>query len=863
MKRRKFSIAVLACLLTAQVGLGDPKWLTATGTSVSSRQSYSDSKGFQWDVNCYNGCLARGTSHVFSDAADLHVNGSSFNSSSGRGTRVTHTDGVEFVFGPTTKSNLKVYRRVKFFKSGLCRIVDSYYNASGSEQTPRIEVRSSTNYGMQNVTKVGDDGKKNPTGVVLESYDDDCPLVLLLARGKQTEQPPMISASSNSSSYHLRWAKLTVPAGDVVSVVYFFRQDNSQDDLQKFATTFDVRKWTKDLPAELRNSVVNFDLHIGSFHVSIPRSTLADRVELVTGNTIYGTIRNKSYKIKTPLGPLTLDASKVIGLARAKDAKGNIGTILLADGQVVTGSMLEKTMTIEVPGAGILTIPFEKMRSFGYVISKVRPEEVKFQGPYMGLRSGMRIRFAPESMALKLKRSTGEVNLPPKVITKITCTPDAETTVLFSNRSVIAGKLHCDAKAVKTDLWGPRALDAGGIVSISYAESVDRKTTLPLRIQCGKEIIYGEIVAESLKFATPYGECKIAPMNITNIGPDPAMLRSVASAESHQVAQKSQLKRAVELSLQKASQLHSTHLQTERNIQPYWVKVNAGTLPATDANYKKCKDRCDAAQKALDTELNKLRSNATALWAMGEKANSRKMSGFKNYAAMWSEKVKKSQIQINDIDQKLATEETKLAKLKKDLDAEQAKIKPAKGAKSKKALTKAHTDLKASYDAQEKIIQDLKLQKAGYAHAMRLVKLSSDFYDRMLAAYTAMPDKTAKVNLKTRPTVAVKFAGTGTVLVGHFVDPTVSVKITDDVVLSLNPATITIMTNSAALPVGVVNDSVKKLISQLGSGNYVDRKEAFEALKKMGPGIKPILLEHKNSPDAEVRMRVEELLKGL
>jgi len=56
---------------------------------------------------------------------------------------------------------------------------------------------------------------------------------------------------------------------------------------------------------------------------------------------------------------------------------------------------------------------------------------------------------------------------------------------------------------------------------------------------------------------------------------------------------------------------------------------------------------------------------------------------------------------------------------------------------------------------------------------------------------------------------------------------------------------------------------VEKLIAQLAAKSYKDRKAATKELVKMGKGIAPLLKEHLNNPNTEVRQRIESILEQL
>jgi len=55
----------------------------------------------------------------------------------------------------------------------------------------------------------------------------------------------------------------------------------------------------------------------------------------------------------------------------------------------------------------------------------------------------------------------------------------------------------------------------------------------------------------------------------------------------------------------------------------------------------------------------------------------------------------------------------------------------------------------------------------------------------------------------------------------------------------------------------------EKLIAQLAAESYTDRQAATKELVKMGKGVAGLLKKHANSPDAEVRQRIEDILRQI
>lgn len=80
---------------------------------------------------------------------------------------------------------------------------------------------------------------------------------------------------------------------------------------------------------------------------------------------------------------------------------------------------------------------------------------------------------------------------------------------------------------------------------------------------------------------------------------------------------------------------------------------------------------------------------------------------------------------------------------------------------------------------------------------------------------------------------------------------------------SISTARITRITRAAPVPPPDILNKVEKLIARLGADSYKDREAATKELIKMGKAVALVLKRHANSPDAEVRRRIEEILRQI
>lgn len=104
----------------------------------------------------------------------------------------------------------------------------------------------------------------------------------------------------------------------------------------------------------------------------------------------------------------------------------------------------------------------------------------------------------------------------------------------------------------------------------------------------------------------------------------------------------------------------------------------------------------------------------------------------------------------------------------------------------------------------------------------------------------------------------------GTTLSGKLAAPKMTCRIgPNGPRVSLLTTRIASITQSSPLLKPADRKKVEKLIAQLAAESHVDREKATQELLKMGKGVVTMLKKHANNPDAEVRGRIERILKEL
>jgi hypothetical protein len=103
----------------------------------------------------------------------------------------------------------------------------------------------------------------------------------------------------------------------------------------------------------------------------------------------------------------------------------------------------------------------------------------------------------------------------------------------------------------------------------------------------------------------------------------------------------------------------------------------------------------------------------------------------------------------------------------------------------------------------------------------------------------------------------------GTILTGRPIPDVLSFQMDPGPIVRLPISQLISLHQPNALPPDQVQTKVYKLIAQLGSETYNDRKDAQKQLERMGPTIIPILKKHEKSKDPEIRQRIQQLLGTL
>jgi hypothetical protein len=244
----------------------------------------------------------------------------------------------------------------------------------------------------------------------------------------------------------------------------------------------------------------------------ITREASCDRIELIDGSVLIGKVDNESHTVATAsVGQVKIPAARVVGLVSG-DKKDPRVRLVLSDGQLVVGKMTGQVLKLTLAeNSGVLKIPVDKIRQFGYRITKDRPAEPVASGPIVMLADGGRLVWTECKQKLQLATAYGVVDLPMDGVLTIQAVNPARSAhrVVFRNGSTLTGALAGEKLTLKLQLGPiltcPRR-DVRGFVML--ARRVEPTGPATVRMRNGDRL-FGKIADPTLTVRTEFGELKV------------------------------------------------------------------------------------------------------------------------------------------------------------------------------------------------------------------------------------------------------------------------------------------------------------------------------------------------------------------
>jgi hypothetical protein len=522
-RRHMIGFGVLLVLATASWAqtTGKVSPLMKGGRTVSGTQNINDKLGNRWDIYLNYGTVQQGTNYTFSNANYLYLDGSRFRTSSSQGK--LNKKGDEAQSGPFNHKGLQVYRRIKVFKkTGVARWLDIYKNPSSKAVTVSAMTRTQMNYGIASTksnTGKGSFTKKDFACRVTTQRNNGM-TVLWVPFGPGMKKRPSVTPNGNQlqCTYSIK-----VPPKSSVILASFIAQNKNTSTLDKMMKNFPTNSFFSDLDPQIREMIVNWEFVSEGFRIDLPRQGRSDLVRLKNNNPMFGQIKNETFPLTTMFGQAILPAKKVVGLITKPGGAGEV-RVVLADGQVLSGTMDNQSLILSIASVGEQIIPITDIRHWSYRLTKEKPASLPSRQAYLMLRSGDRLQFEPSSLTLRLQTRAGGVQLLSKTLKQVQfdLPKGGIHRVLFTNGSTLGGIVEPDVLEMTTTEFGPQKIDRNLVRSIDYINKpvkVDPNWTRVVMV--GGNVMSGHLVVKSFRLKTPYREepVNIDPVNIASMLP--------------------------------------------------------------------------------------------------------------------------------------------------------------------------------------------------------------------------------------------------------------------------------------------------------------------------------------------------------
>jgi hypothetical protein len=370
--KHRFAMVTLATAACALVASGASARSGGQGQLIPANWSAkTDALGFRWDIN-QSGQVNDGLSDCFDGGMRLTVNGQQFNATQPQMT----SDGKEFVLSAKIQG-LMVTRRIKVNSTASAtRYVEVIKNNGRASVSVTVAIMSNLGGSCQTVlTSSGTPstnvlGPKDTGMVAVQQFGQSRPSVVWNLSGTTSRVKPSISVQNRRM--FLFTFPLTIPAGKTAAIVHTVAQRRfpgtpDPKALAALFKKFGSRAWTKDIPREIRRSIVNHG-RAGLGAGGIPSLAKAlGGMDLARGGTdilafgddtrLAGSASCDSLRMTTRYGSITVpfeDVAAVMGKRRTGRAR-----IYTRDGRIYAGKLEAAGLTFAMNSGPVLKLTVE------------------------------------------------------------------------------------------------------------------------------------------------------------------------------------------------------------------------------------------------------------------------------------------------------------------------------------------------------------------------------------------------------------------------------------------------------------------------------------------------------------------------
>ena len=439
--------AIAACLILIFAGptlaQRRPRPNRENGGVINLPYQFSDGNGGMWLIQQTGYMQSNGNMPVYSQAANLTINGNNPSQQNNTAKRDPKTS--EIVLEDLQCAPFVVTRRVFFDKeANSLRYIDVIRNPTKDSQNAAVQYQVNTNYGVTSMQTVEDPAKAGQQLGWVAMTGANRAVVVMFAgkRAKTTFQ--LVTPEGNNTCQAT--TSLVIPGGKSVALMSVYSTSTSVDAGAASMTGMKESKILSSIPIDLRKLIVNFPVGLQLINErEVLRGDVYDVVELRTGDTINGTLKDPTYSLATFYGNVDIPAEKVIGLI-------NVGAfhprqlLVTAGGEVFGGQLKKETVALELASGQITQVPLSQIARIGYRKKAGEPEEWTFEKPLVVFRSGDRMEIAPPTEPINVATRYGGVAVPVASLAAIAFQSEDHGVheVLLTDGSKFAGLVSAD-----------------------------------------------------------------------------------------------------------------------------------------------------------------------------------------------------------------------------------------------------------------------------------------------------------------------------------------------------------------------------------------------------------------------------------
>ncbi len=409
-----------------------------------------DNRGSQWRVYQGGWIQQQGNQSLYSQGAQLMINGNQPNMNNNQG-RLDEKTG-ELVLENLNAQGLLVTRRILIDKEqSLVRYIDIIKNPTGQPVTAQLQIQSNFNYGI-NASQGVADPKRKGQDLAWVAQTGAGPAVMEIFAGKGAKTTFQLVGPAQNS-YLQAMLSQTIPAGKEIAFMHFHGVVPTVDSGLQYVRGLKEAMIMRTIPRDLRKMIINYvsgQNFIGD--IEILRGDMLDVVELKGGDQYKGTLKETSFPLQTFYGNVDLPVNGVIGLI-------NVGRfrprqlVITSDGQIFGGKLAADTVALELSSKQVIKVPLSQITRIGYRKREGEPEEWTFEKPIVLMRSGERVGVRMPAEPFTVLTRYGKLQVKPETIAAILLQSEEHGVheIRLTDGSRFAGLLDASSFPMKLD----------------------------------------------------------------------------------------------------------------------------------------------------------------------------------------------------------------------------------------------------------------------------------------------------------------------------------------------------------------------------------------------------------------------------